>query len=144
MRPACRAFFSYSFRPDNNDLVGLISDQLLCLGFEIVEGDDPRPTSVSEKVKGKIDSCDVVVVLMTNELATSEGCSASDWVKQEAIYALGRRLPVIRLIEDGVATDGKMFGDQEYIPFERSNPAKAIVTLGRMLRSIKDGKSEAA
>lgn len=139
LRSSPRAFLSYSFRPENDELVGLVRGQLLAMAFDVVEGDDPRPVSVSDKVKSKIDSCDVAVVLMTKEVQTSQGWSASTWVNQEATYALGRKMVVIRLIEADVVSDGKIFGDQEYVRLERSNPAKAIVQLARMLQSVRGG-----
>ncbi len=139
LRSSLRAFLSYSFRAENDELVGLVRGQLQAMEFEVVEGDDPRPTSVSEKVKSKIDSCDVAVAVLTKEVQTPQGWSASTWVNQEAIYALGRKIIVVRLIEADVVSDGKIFGDQEYIRFERSNPAKAIVQLARMLQSVRGG-----
>lgn len=133
-------FLSYSFRPANEEIVGLIRQLLVALGFDVLEGDDPRPASVSSKVKSKIGRASAVVSLMTRDVDEGGTSLPSTWVIEEATYGLAQNKPVVRMIEDGVSTEGRIFGDQEYIPLERANPAKALVRLARMLGGIRESE----
>ncbi|HEY3998508.1 MAG TPA: hypothetical protein VGO93_06560, partial [Candidatus Xenobia bacterium] len=105
-----KVFLSYSFGLHNQSLIDKFRHVITSLGFDVVEGDDPEPTSVSEKVKSKVESCRLTVSIWTDE---GDGLP-SEWVKQEAGYALGQKHPVIRLLEATLQDDkGRIYGDAE-------------------------------
>lgn len=140
VRPSSEVFLAYSFRPENEKLVHLVRDLLVAIGFEILEGEEPKPISVSDKVKQKITSSDCLVALMTKDKQDDKGeWLPSDWVREEAVFALAQKKHVIRILEEGVSKEGKIFGDQEFIPIEKDNPARGIVHLARMIQSVKKG-----
>jgi len=126
-------FLSCSYRPETEGLVNDLRELARALQFEVLEGEVPRPSSVSEKVRTLIARSKVVVALMTGDTSGA----VSEWVRQEAVYALGLGKPVVRLLEEGLDTEGRIFGDAEYIPFSRANPAHALVRLARTLAGLR-------
>lgn len=61
----------------------------------------------------------------------------SDWIIQEIGVAIGRNMPLILLLEDGVEVPGGLQGNLEYIPFQRSENSKAFPKILEMLTSLK-------
>lgn len=131
-----KLFLAYAFRPHLDKIVTWLRQTAESLGYEVVEGDDPQPTSVSEKVKGKIASASVTVALMSKDAEKDGKGLASQWVVEEAVHAHALKKHVIRLIENAVDPQGRLFGDQEHIPIDIANPAQAIVLFTRMLGGI--------
>jgi hypothetical protein len=130
-------FFSHSFRDDLSGLIQNIRGIIEAQGFLVVEGEPPRPGSVSDKVKGFITACDYCLVLMTADIQEGDAQKASEWVRQEAAYAYGQSKKVIRLIQQGVDTEGRIFGDEEYIGVDAGSPGDALVRVSRMLAALK-------
>jgi Flp pilus assembly protein TadD len=60
----------------------------------------------------------------------------SDWIIQEIGLAIGRRLNVILLVEEGVRDPGGLQGDIEYIPFNRAAPERAFGKILEMLSAL--------
>lgn len=131
-------FLAYAFRAEVEPLIAQLRQLSLAQDFQILEGATPRATSVSEKVKEMIDSSTATVAVMSKDTEKNGEWLASEWVVQEATYALGKKKTVIRLIEDGVKTDGRIFGDQEYIPVDLKNPAPALVKYATMLAALRE------
>lgn len=129
-------FVSYNFADKNKELASNIISFLESQGVAVLVGSEPTPDSVSEKVKGKIDDSDIVVGLMTADEEDAEGrWSASKWIRDELAYALANsERVVIRMIEEGCDTAGRIFGDREYIPFNRENLTPALIKLAQMLQ----------
>lgn len=129
-------FVSYNFADKNKELASQTISFLESQGVAVLVGSEPSADSVSEKVKGKIDDSDIVVGLMTADEEDSEGqWSASKWIRDELAYALANsERVVIRMIEESCDTAGRIFGDQEYIPFDRANLAPAIIKLAKVLQ----------
>ncbi len=129
-------FVSYNFADKNKELASSIISFLDSQGVAVLVGSEPTPNSVSEKVKGKINDSDIVVGLMTKDEEDTEGhWSASKWIRDELAYALAdSERVVIRMIEEGCDTAGRIFGDREYIPFNQQNLAPALIRLAKILQ----------
>lgn len=129
-------FVSYNFAEKNKDLSSLVISFLETQNVAVLVGSEPGSGSVSEKVKGKIDDADVVVGIMTADEKDADGqWSASKWIRDELAYALAdSERVVIRMIENGCDTAGRIFGDREYIPFNRADLAPALINLAAVLR----------
>lgn len=129
-------FVSYNFADKNKDLSSSIISFLETQNVAILVGSEPGSGSVSEKVRGKIDDSDIVVGVMTADEENNKGqWSASKWIREELAYALAKpERVVIRMIEEGCDTDGRIFGDREYISFERTNLTTALIKLAAVLQ----------
>lgn len=105
--------------------------------FEVIIslGSETDTISVSEKVKSKIDNADIIVAIMTKDEQNDKGnWSTSKWIIEELAYALANKdKEIIRLLEKGNDTNGRIFGDKEYIPFDREDPSEALINLAEVL-----------
>lgn len=136
IRKTSVVFVSYNFADKNKELASQIISFLESQGVAVLVGSEPSAGSVSEKVKGKIDDSDIVIGLMTADEEDAGGqWSASKWIRDELAYALANsERVVIRMIEEGCDTAGRIFGDREYIPFGRGNLAPALIKLAKVLQ----------
>lgn len=128
-------FISYNFDEKNKDITKKFIDFISKFDVEISVGSETDTISVSEKVKTKIDDADMVVAIVTKDEQDDKGnWSSSKWIIEELAYALANKdKEIIRLLEKGCNTDGRMFGDKEYISFDRENLTEALIKLAEVL-----------
>lgn len=127
-------FISYNFSEENKTIAKKIIDFVGKFDVAIILGSETDNKSISEKVKEKIDNADIVVAVMTKDEQNASGeWSPSKWIIEEMAYALASKKEIIRLLEDGNAKDGRIFGDKEYIPFNRDDMSDALVRLAEVL-----------
>lgn len=157
------AFVGHSFREQDQDFIGKILDYLSAIelavpGFRWVNAKGARPEQISEKVLELIEGKNLFIAICNaHELALHEtGFSAamrvwkgeverktSDWVTQEIGLAIGRKMKVILLLEEGVRVPGGLQGDLEYIPFRRERVADAFPALLQMISRLRPQPSSA-
>jgi len=127
-------FISYNFSLENKTVTKKVTDFIKGFDVSIILGSEVDNKSISEKVKEKIDNADLVIVIMTKDEQDSSGnWSPSKWIIEEASYALAKGKEIIRLLEAGNNTDGRIFGDKEYIPFKREDLGDAFIKLAEIL-----------
>lgn len=151
------AFVGHSFREQDQEFIGKILDYLSAIelavpGFRWVNAKGARPEQISEKVLELIEGKNLfIAVCNAHELAVHEtGFGAamrvwkgnaerktSDWVTQEIGLAIGRKMKVILLLEEGVRVPGGLQGDLEYIPFRRDRVADAFPALLQMISRLQ-------
>ena len=115
------AFLGHSFSPDDKIVVDCVKGTLETIGIRVTTGERPTNSSVSEKVKRRIDGQHIFVGLFTRreKIAGKKRWSASPWIVDEKAYALGKGKELILLKEDGVDSFGGLQGDQEHLEFTR-------------------------
>ena len=129
-------FISYNFSEKNREITQKFIDFISKFDVAISLGSETDTISISEKVKTKIDDADMVVAIMTKDEQDDKGAwSPSKWIIEELAYALANKnKEIIRLLEKGCDTNGRIFGDKEYIPFDRENPTEAFIKLVDVLK----------
>lgn len=60
----------------------------------------------------------------------------SDWIIQEIGLAIGLKMDLILLIEEGIEKPGGLQGDLEYVVFDRAAPEKAFGKILEMIKSL--------
>ncbi len=127
-------FISYNFGDDNKIITTIFKDFISKFDVAISEGSETDTISVSEKVKTKINDANIIIAIMTKDEPDGKGVwSPSKWIIEELAYALASNKEIIRLLEKGCDSNGRIFGDKEYIPFERENPSEALIKLAEVL-----------
>jgi hypothetical protein len=128
-------FVSYNFADKNKGITTTFKNFISKFDVAISEGSETDTISVSEKVKTKIDDADIVVAIMTKDEQDDKGnWSPSKWIIEELAYALAdKNKEIIRLLEKGCDSNGRIFGDKEYIQFERENTSEALIKLAEVL-----------
>lgn len=127
-------FISYNFGDKNKDITTAFMSFISKFDVAISEGSETDTISVSEKVKTKINNADMVIAIMTKDEQDDKGVwSPSEWIIEELVYALANKKEIIRLLEKDCDSNGRIFGDKEYITFERENPSVAFIKLAEVL-----------
>ena len=145
-----RAFVGHSFHDKDNQLVRDIKDFIESAGIEYITGEKAQNSSVAQKVKDRIKSCDIFVGIFThdNEVLTTKGLfkglrgkgkeyTTSNWVIQESGFALGLNKPLILLVESGIHKFPELQGDMELIYFTRKTLDNAFLKLNQMIGHVK-------
>lgn len=60
----------------------------------------------------------------------------SDWIIQEIGLAIGRSLPLVLLVEDGLRQPGGLQGNLEYISFDRGAPERSFGNIVEMITAL--------
>lgn len=111
-------------------------------GFSATTGEKPRATSVSRKVRERIETADVFLGIFTrrDRIKGKKGeWTTSAWVIDEKAYALAHAKKLVLLRETGVQSIGGLQGDYEYVDFDRRDVPSLLVKLVSVLRSLHEG-----
>lgn len=162
-----KAFVGHSFLPKDQDLVRVFTDYLDALrktlpDFDWVHAKEPRPDGVPLKVLDMIKGRNLFIGICTRNERVSKGenfktnifgnklnvakadltWKTSDWIIQEIGLAIGRDMKIILLLESGIRKPGGLFGDLEYIQFDRDNPTQAFQSLTEMISNVSVAMSD--
>jgi Tfp pilus assembly protein PilF len=162
-----RAFVGHSFVENDADVVRKFLtyfDQLsksdLDFSWEHAEAAEPRV--LAEKVISLLNDKNVFVGICTKKERaippTSLSKSAlrtgvlkaherefewktSDWIIQEIGLAIGHKLDLVLLVENGVRQPGGLQSNVEYIEFERDSPEKSFGKIVEMISALSPATS---
>ncbi len=134
-------FLSFSFRPEDRELVGQLESLLRSHGIRPVTGRSLDGEAVTPAVFRKVEASDAVVSLMSRRDQIPGGDSqprwrTHPWVRDEINHARGRGMRTIALLEDGVEPEGAYL-DHERIPLSREHPLPAFLKLSETLAGWK-------
>ncbi|CAN7340725.1 tetratricopeptide repeat protein [Bosea sp. LjRoot237] len=153
-----RAFVGHSFTENDKHLIRKFTDffdqtHRIRPDFSWVHAEVAEPTALAVKVLSLVQDSNLFIAICSRKekvvkreradfLARITGKSVelewktSDWIIQEIGLAIGRQIPVIILLEDGVRKPGGLQGDIEYIPFLRQNPDSCFGKFMEMVSSL--------
>ena len=126
-------FFSHSLR--DGRLASWIADNARAIGVQVYLCErDPRPGQLlAEKVQERIEACDAVIALLT------QNGVGSTYVQQEIGYAFGKQKRIIPLVSSGIQVKSlAMLQGVEWLEFD---PEKSGASLGRLLEFLANLKS---
>jgi len=95
----------------------------------IPKGNHDKDVNLESKVREGIDSCSVVIVLLTYNSTNTI------WLNQEIGYATAKNIPIISIIEQGIDVRGFLEG-KDYFVFKREDFSYNIQQIITRLRSI--------
>lgn len=124
-------FLAHSFDSEDIALVTVIRRLFEALGMEVITGERPRAGSISEKVRERIERCDIFVGLFTprDKLSGTKVFNTSVWVVDEKAYASARGKRLILIKESSVASIGGIQGDYEYMEFTKDTFPELLVKI---------------
>lgn len=133
--PKTSIFVGHSFAEKDSIVVKAVLNSLSILGIDVVTGERPMAKRISDKIKGRIDRCDFVLIVMTRRTKAKKGSyDTSGWLTDEKGYALGQKKSLILMVEKGVKNIGGLQGDLEEIRFERRTLHNAILKLQEIVK----------
>lgn len=156
-----RAFVGFSFDENDEPIVG----KFLAFFKTMQDGDNgfifdharkAEPHDLVKKVLQKIEDKNLMIAICTaKEQVLLETPSTfisrfkklktiwktSDWIIQEIGLAIGRKMDLILLIEEGVRLPGGLQGNREYIDFKRAKPEESFTRIMQMLQTLTPRES---
>jgi tetratricopeptide (TPR) repeat protein len=155
------AFVGHSFLPEDEALVRKFTDFLDQLkkshDFDWVHATEPRPEDVASKVIDLIEGRNLFIGICTpNERVAKSNyfmstlfrrnlkikkeelqSKTSDWIIQEIGLAIGRKMKIMILLQEGVRQPGSLQGNIEYIPFDRNTIEKSFSSILGMITRLQ-------
>jgi tetratricopeptide (TPR) repeat protein len=123
------AFVGHSFLPEDEEIVGKLTEFFGKLGVVCDSGRKAEAVGVSEKVRSRIKESEFFIGIFTRREQTGDGkYTTSSWVIEEKSFALAQGKKVLIFLEKGVDDIGGMQGDLEYIRFDRDNFGDALIS----------------
>jgi len=155
------AFVSHSYRDYDKEIVDSLLNYLDTIKDAISEfsyrtAKRSQPVEVHDKVNSIFSECNMLIALCLKQEAVIEESflksllfvknrrlldisnieyKTSDWIIQEIGFAIGKDMPIILLLENGLRPPGQMQGNLEYIAFDRNNISGCFDRLLQMISS---------
>ena len=109
---------------------------LHALGVDTVTGDEYEPRSISEKVQARLESpLDCVILLVTDD--------ESFWTRDEVAFAKAKGIPVVLLIQHASTFSPGIFGDHEFLQFDKDHVEQTFIGILEAFRYIRSQKRAA-
>lgn len=123
-------FIAHSFDDLGRSYAFQITKFLSLLGFEVATGEGFSPESVSSKVKRRLMSQEVVIIILSERQDMT-------WLIQEMTGANFSEKPIIILVEEGVEFKPGILGDINYIRFGKGQIASSFTPILEGLRELE-------
>jgi tetratricopeptide (TPR) repeat protein len=121
-------FLAYHFDKEGREYAGQLAWVLGLIDISVVFGEGLGGERVSDGVQRRIESADIVIVLLTGE--------PTHWIVQEIAWAVAKRVPCLIVVREGVVFDGRIAGDLEQIRFAPDEFAKALKQVVHQVQTL--------
>lgn len=130
-------FIIHHFDEEGRARAELLAGILNLLNIPTKFGENLKGERISIGVQKLIESSHLVVVLLTRDVKVGEDSwMPSQWVMQEATWAVAHRVPCLLLVEEGVKFDGGIAGDLEQIRFSPNKFARVLVRAVSQIQTL--------
>jgi hypothetical protein len=129
-------FLSFSYRPEDKELVEGFKMLLETSGFMIITGEKNPMGSLSRNILQKIQQAEKCIVVMTCRDKKENGkFTTSSWLLEEKGAAIALGKPCLMLVEDGIDDKeiGGLQGDDQRLHFSRNNFTRVVADALKML-----------
>jgi len=104
------------------------------MGFAVVDGEDIHGEILQPQVESRINQSDAAIGFFT----LREGQGAAEftshlWVRDEMVFAIAQKKPIIPIREDGVKVPDGLLGNRQYISLNPNDRLACVVELVRAL-----------
>jgi tetratricopeptide (TPR) repeat protein len=130
-------FIPTNFSPSARERAEQLAEFLKLFELRGVFGDTFGGGEVTEGVRQRIETAWFVIALLSRDVKIGDDAwSASEWVKQELLWALAHKKECHILIEEGVQFTDGLIGNVERLTFKADGFSDVLVPLGRQLRAL--------
>lgn len=123
------AFIGHRFNRLGVAVADKLARFLELLGFRVITGREYSPQSIAKKVLARIESQEVVFVVLTKG-------DDNTWLTQESVIAEVKGKPLVTIKERGAEFKSGILADHEYIPFTAPDIETAFVPVLEGLREL--------
>ncbi len=124
-------FISYRFNENDKKIAFELSRFLDLIGIDVKSGVGYEPRRISDKVMSKLnDNIDFIIYIVSDS-------GESMWTRDEIALSFGQDKYVIPLIEGNQKFQSGIFGDLEYINFEKGHVSDTFIGLLEAIQYIK-------
>lgn len=133
-----QVFLSHSVASADKPLLEHVEHECAQLGIELYLAErEFAPTTVTDKIRGAIQSSDCVIVLLT------AAGKASSWVNQEIAIANEMEKPIVPLLEEGVEAPG-LIRERDQIRYRRGSFKDAFDRAVRFIGTLREKSTQAS
>ena len=122
-----KVFVGYGYNERDRWIEGEVIPILNAIGFDVLHGKDMHGEALQDGVKRRIEQSHGLIGFCTlrDEQAEAE-FNTHPWVRDEIVYAMGAKLPVIEVREEGVKNPAGIVGDRQRIQFNHDNRLSCV------------------
>jgi hypothetical protein len=129
-----RVFVGFGYNDRDRWIEAQVFPILEAMAFTVHDGKDLYGELLQPEIQRLITQSDAAIGFLT----LREGQGDADfnshiWVRDEMVYALGLKKPVILIREQGVRVPPGLFGERQYITLESNDRLACVVQLIRAL-----------
>jgi hypothetical protein len=129
-----KIFVGYGYNDRDRWVERLVFPLIKAFGDEVVDGKELFGQQISEAVRSKIDDSDALIGFTTRRDQGPDGTwTTHQWVHDELVHALGRRIPRVEVREVGVQGQDGMLGGLQRIPYAEAERDLLLVELARAI-----------
>jgi len=100
------------------------------LGIKVETGEYYEPGNVPDKVKARIENCDMFVAIVTPQ-------DDHTWITQETMFADSKGKQPVVMVDNSVDYKAGMLGDKEYIPFTAGHLSEGFIRILQGLNKLR-------
>lgn len=134
LRPLLRivetAFIAHGFDATGKQYASEVRLFLETLGIGVETGERFAPSSIPNKVKDRIEACDIFVAILSPQ-------NDHTWIIQETMYADSMGKSPFLIVDTNVNYKPGMLGDNEYIPFQPGFISESFVKILQGVNAIR-------
>ena len=113
-----KVFVGYGYNERDQWIESEVLPILDAIGFDILHGKDMHGEGLQDGVKRRIEQSEGLIGFCTLRDGQAEAeFNTHPWVRDEMVYALARKMPVIEIREEGVKNPAGILGDRQRIQF---------------------------
>lgn len=121
-----KVFVAYGYNERDKWVGDMAIPVIEALGLEVVHGKEIAGKRLSDEIKNRIKSCDLLVGFLT---LRDDDTGGGHWVRAELDTANAVGVPFIPVVENGVDFHANILGDVVWMPYEEKKRDKFLVEL---------------
>ena len=124
-----KVFVGYGYNDRDKWIEEMVIPVIEALGLEVVHGKEMPGMKLSDEIKKRIISCDLLVGFLTRRDCHEGKFTTHEWVRDEIVTANSVGVSFIPVVENGVDFQAGILGDVVWEPYDEKERDRFLVNL---------------
>jgi hypothetical protein len=130
-----KIFVGFGYNERDRWVPELVFPLIRAFGCEVVTGEELQGQQITDEVRRRVEGSDALIAFRTRRGDPDAGgvYRTHRWVEDELALAIGARLRVAEVREEGVDDQGGLAGDRQWISYSEEERDKLLVELATVV-----------
>jgi hypothetical protein len=125
-----RVFVGFGYNDRDSWIEKQVFPILSGMGFTVVDGKGMHGVKLQPEVETRIDQSDAAIGFFTIREGQGDADFTSHlWVRDEMVYAIAKKMPIVPIKEEGVKVPDGLMGDRQYILLRQNDRLACVAEL---------------